>query len=330
MDRKAIALLSGGLDSVLATRLMLEQGIQVVALHFTSPFCTCNKGNGGCGLQAVSSAKELGVKVIVRPKGLEYMEIVKAPLHGYGKNMNPCIDCRIFILKKAKEVMDEEGASFVITGEVLGQRPMSQTRQTIRVIEKESGLEGLILRPLSARHLPATKPEEEGVVDREKLLDITGRSRKRQFTLAEEFSLKEFGCPGGGCLLTDRLFVPRVRDLMRHSADFTMRDVALLRTGRHFRLTPGTKLILGRNQEENERLTALSSPPYVRVSPVGFQGPEGLLSGTVDDRVIEMTANIMAYYAREDAFPVTIALHDGSAVRHTVAYTALDPELLRL
>ena len=333
MQKKAISLLSGGLDSVLATKLILQQGIEVVALHFTSPFCNCNKtnkGGGGCGLQAANAAKELGVKVVVRNKGLEYMDIVRAPRHGYGKNMNPCIDCRIFILKKAGELMAEENASFVITGEVLGQRPMSQTKQAIKLIDKESGLGDVTLRPLSAAHFPATRPEREGIVDRDRLLDITGRSRKSQFALADTFNLKEFGCPGGGCLLTDPLFVPRVRDLLAHGKDFTMRDVSLLRIGRHFRLDSETKLILGRNKEENDRLVAFASPPSIRVSPVDFQGPEGLLEGPVNDRIVEMAANLVAHYVKLPPSPVTIELHDGSAVRHTVAYTALDPEPFRL
>jgi hypothetical protein len=333
VEKKAISLLSGGLDSVLATKLIKDQGIEVVALHFTSPFCNCNKsskGNGGCGLQAVSAAKELGVRVVVRNKGLEYMEIVRSPLHGYGKNMNPCIDCRIFILKKAGELMVEENASFMITGEVLGQRPMSQTKQAIKLIDKESGLRDLILRPLSARHFLPTRPEREGIVNRDRLLDIAGRSRKSQFALADTFNLKEFGCPGGGCLLTDPLFVPRVRDLLAHSKDFTMKDLSLLRIGRHFRLGSETKLILGRNKEENDRLVVFASPPSVRVSPVDFQGPEGLLQGPVNDHIVQLTANLVAHYVKHPPSPVTIELQNGSAVRHTVAYTALDPELYRL
>jgi tRNA U34 2-thiouridine synthase MnmA/TrmU len=330
LNKKAISLLSGGLDSVLATRLMKDQGIEVVALHFTSPFCNCNKGNGGCGLQAVSASRELGVRVVVRAKGLEYMDIVRKPRHGYGRNMNPCIDCRIFILRKAREVMEAEGASFVITGEVLGQRPMSQTKRTIRLIEKESGLEGLILRPLSAKYFPATIPEQQGIVDREKLLDISGRSRKRQFALADTFDLKEFGCPGGGCLLTDSLYVPRVKDLLDHDSDLTMRDVSLLRIGRHFRLSADAKLIVGRNKEENDRLVALASPPYVRVSPVGFQGPEGLLAGIVDDRIVEMTARIMGHYGKQETGKVSIELHDGTGVRHTVDCGPVDLDQLKL
>jgi adenylyl- and sulfurtransferase ThiI len=204
LNRKAVSLLSGGLDSLLATKLVMDQGVEMVALHFTSPFCTCTKGDKGCGLQAVKTARELGIEVMIKVKGLEYLEIVKAPKHGYGKNLNPCIDCRIFMLKEVRKLMTEIGASFVVTGEVLGQRPMSQRRDAIRLIEEESGLEGLIVRPLSAKHFDPTLPERKGILDRGKLLDFTGRTRRPQYDLAESFHLKEFSCPGGGCLLTDR------------------------------------------------------------------------------------------------------------------------------
>src|SRR6266567_8847193 len=184
MQRKALALLSGGLDSTLAVKVMLDQGIAVEALNFTSPFCTCTGKNAGCKSEAVRVASEFNIPIKVVHKGVEYLEIVRNPRHGYGKGMNPCIDCRIFLLRKAKEYMAECGADFVITGEVLGQRPMSQRRDTLNVIERESGLEGLLLRPLSARHFEPTIPEKEGWVDRDKLLAIEGRSRKKQMNLA--------------------------------------------------------------------------------------------------------------------------------------------------
>ena len=163
MNRKAVSLLSGGLDSILATKLIKDQGVEVVALHFTSPFCNCSHGSQkGCGIQALRSSEELGVEVAVKVKGADYLKMLQSPLHGYGGNMNPCIDCRIFMLKKTTEFMGEVGASFVITGEVVGQRPMSQRRKAMDLIERESGLEGLILRPLSARHFPRTIPEIGG------------------------------------------------------------------------------------------------------------------------------------------------------------------------
>jgi tRNA-specific 2-thiouridylase len=328
MNKKAISLLSGGLDSTLATRLIVEQGVEVVALHFTSPFCTCSKGGQGCGIQAVRSADELGVKVMVRSKGMEYLEIVKSPKHGYGKNLNPCIDCRIFILKETRKVMDEIGASFVITGEVLGQRPMSQHRSAMRRIEKESGLEGLILRPLSAKHFDPTLPEIEGIVDREKLLGITGRGRKTQYELVEAFNLKEFSCPGGGCLLTDSIFAKKLRDLFVNNPDFTMKDVVLLKSGRHFRLGVDTKLILGRNKDENESLKAFHTAPSTLLTPSDFKGPTGLLLGDSSDTNLGIAANIMAYYGKSETFPVAIEVDNGIARHYETNKRAVDLERL--
>ncbi|HEY3277944.1 MAG TPA: hypothetical protein VGJ94_15100 [Syntrophorhabdaceae bacterium] len=306
MNRKAISLLSGGLDSILATQLVKEQGIEVIALHFTSPFCTCTKGDKGCGLQAVRTARELDVEVQVRLKGMDYLGIVRSPRHGYGRAMNPCIDCRIFMLREARKVMEETGASFVVTGEVLGQRPMSQRRNTIDLIEKESGLEGLILRPLSAKHFPPTMPEIEGIVDREKLYDIAGRGRKTQYELVDARSLKEFSCPGGGCLLTEPGFVGKLKDLFSHEDAFTMKDVGLLKIGRHFRLKRGLKLILGRNEGENERLAAAHMVPHILLTPVGFKGPTGLLMGAASNEDLVRAGNIMAFYGKTDSFPITI------------------------
>src|SRR6266702_111372 len=186
MKRKAIALLSGGLDSTLAVKMMLDLGIEVEALNFTSPFCTCTGKNSGCKSEAVRVAQEYNIPIKVVHKGLDYLEIVRNPVHGYGKGVNPCVDCRIYLLRKAKEYMLESGADFVFTGEVLGQRPMSQRRDTLRVIERESGLEGLLLRPLSAKHFHPPLELRYRRVDQEKLLAIQGRSRKAQMELAED------------------------------------------------------------------------------------------------------------------------------------------------
>lgn len=308
MDRKAVSLLSGGLDSVLATRLVKDQGIEVTALHFTSPFCNCTrKSLKGCGSQAVHSADELGVKVAVRTKGIEYLRIVQSPPHGYGRNMNPCIDCRIFMLRMARDFMEELGASFIITGEVLGQRPMSQRRETIGLIERESGLAGLIVRPLSAHHFPPTIPEQEGIIDRQRLLDLAGRSRKGQYKLARQYDLKEFGCPAGGCLLTDHIFAERLRDLFRFKPDCTIFDAALLRTGRHFRLSPRTKVVVGRNKAENDLIRDLSLAGHLLLLPVSFKGPSALIVGPAGEEEIDVSANIMARYTKDPAFPVTVA-----------------------
>src|SRR6266567_846047 len=260
MQRKALALLSGGLDSTLAVKVMLDQGIAVEALNFTSPFCTCTGKNAGCKSEAVRVAEEFGIPIKVMNKGVEYLEIVRRPRHGYGKGMNPCVDCRIFLLRKAKEYMAESGADFVITGEVLGQRPMSQRRDTLRVIERESGLEGLLLRPLSARHFEPTIPEKEGWVDRDKLLAIEGRSRSVQMQMAEELDVKNYPCPAGGCLLTELSFVPKLRDVFDHSEELNLRDFRLLKTGRHFRIAPRSKAIMGRSEGDNNQLETARQP----------------------------------------------------------------------
>ena len=181
LTKKAVALLSGGLDSTLAVKLMIDQGIDVTAVHFTSVFCNCSPKKAGCKMHARKVAEEFAVPIIVIHKGMDYIKMVENPPHGHGSAINACIDCRIYMLRKVKEMMSELGASFVITGEVLGQRPMSQQRHTIRLIEKESGLQDLILRPLSAQHFKPTLPEREGIVDRDKLLNISGRGRKPQF-----------------------------------------------------------------------------------------------------------------------------------------------------
>jgi tRNA U34 2-thiouridine synthase MnmA/TrmU len=267
---------------------------------------------------------------MVRSKGMEYLEIVKSPKHGYGKNLNPCIDCRIFILKETRKVMDEIGASFVITGEVLGQRPMSQHRSAMKRIEKESGLEGLILRPLSAKHFDPTVPEIEGIIDREKLLGITGRGRKTQYELVEAFNLKEFSCPGGGCLLTDAVFAKKLRDLFVNNPDFTMKDVVLLKTGRHFRLGANTKLILGRNENENENLKTFHIAPSTLLTPSDFKGPTGLLLGSSSDTNLGIAANMMAYYGKSETFPVSIEVDNGIAGHYEANKQVVDLERLMI
>jgi tRNA-uridine 2-sulfurtransferase len=331
MNKKAVSLLSGGLDRVLATKLIVEQGVDVTALHFTSPFFNCTHGkNKGCGIQAVRSAQELGVKVVVKAKGMEYLKILQAPRHGYGKNMNPCIDCRIFILRKAAEFMKEIDASFIITGEVLGQRPMSQRRDAMDLIDRETGLEGIIVRPLSAQHFPPTVPEQEGIIDRQKLLNFVGRSRKRQYELADEYDIKEFSCPGGGCLLTDSMFAGRIRDLFKHTPDYTMHDATLLKTGRHFRLSEKTKVIIGRDEEENKKLENLSFGGNFLLNPVSFKGPTALIAGDKNNSIIDISANIMAMHAKGVVFPVTVETAGDEPIKYTVNQISLDLEKMRI
>lgn len=311
MKKRAISLISGGLDSAVGTKLIINQGIEVIGLHFTSIFAS--KRDKIRGLQAVRTAEELGIELVTKNKGEDYMEVVKNPRYGYGKNMNPCIDCRIFMLRLTRELLAGLDASFVVTGEVIGQRPMSQRRNTIELIEKRSGLEGLIVRPLSAKLFPPTIPEQEGIVDRERLLDVAGRGRHVQYQLVETYKLTEFGMPGGGCLLTDPIFSRKFKDLMSMDRTFTMKDVELLTMGRHFRLSPGAKLIVGRNERENERLGDLWEPPYVLIDPVGFKGPCGILKADgVDESYLLLSALILARYGREVPEKACVSINNGT------------------
>jgi tRNA-specific 2-thiouridylase len=300
MKRSAVALLSGGLDSMLAVKMMVDQKIELTAVHFTSPFCNCSSRNTGCGNQARRAAGTFGVPIRVVVKGMDYLRVVEKPPHGYGRGMNPCIDCRIYMLRKVSGMMEELGASFVITGEVLGQRPMSQHRQAIEIIDKESGLAGRILRPLSAHHFPPTRPEVEGIVDRAQLLSISGRSRKTQIALAEQLGVRDYPCPAGGCLLTDPEIAARLRDLFAHVPGYTHRDLVLLTIGRHFRLNPSLRVVLGRTQEENERLLALAAPGDTVFMPEDFRGPTALTAGDVDPAAEKMIGEMIPAYSQDD------------------------------
>ena len=243
---KAIALFSGGLDSVLAAKLVKDLGIEVIGIKFASPF-----------LQGKDNSKELAEKIGIKFRkaelGLDYLKMIIKPKHGRGRNMNPCIDCRIFLLRKAKGLMQKVGAKFIITGEVLGQRPMSQFYKNLMLIEKKSGLVNKILRPLSAHHLPETIPEKKGWVSREKLLGIKGRGRKKQLELAGKWRISGFSSPAGGCLLTEKDFSEKFKELLEIKKKIDWRDVALLKLGRHFRFGKN-KIIIGRNEKENKEL----------------------------------------------------------------------------
>ena len=305
----AVALLSGGLDSSLAVKMMIDQGIAVTAVHFTSPFCNCTSRKAGCKHQAVKIADEFGISIQVVHKGLEYMKVVQNPRHGYGRGMNPCIDCRIYMLRKVKDLMPSLKASFVITGEVLGQRPMSQHRVAIRKIEKESGLEGRILRPLSAQHFAPTLPEQEGIIDRQKLLSFSGRSRKPQINLAEELGVKDYPCPAGGCLLTDPVIAARLRDLFTYAPSYELADLHLLKIGRHFRLNPALKIVVGRNKQENEQLQVLAKPDAALFEPVDFRGPACLATGSLNIQNEIMIGEIMARYSQDEKKRFQILKH---------------------
>ncbi len=289
---KAIGLLSGGLDSILATEMILKQGIDVTAFNVRSPFCLCKKD--GCA--AVDAAKQLKVPLKMVAAGNDYLRMLRNPKHGYGRNMNPCIDCRIFLFKRAKKYAKEIGAEIIFTGEVLDERPMSQHYPAMKLIEKEAGLEGKVLRPLSARLLPETDVEKKGLVDRSKLLDIQGRSRKPQFKLAEEFNIKDFPCPAGGCLLTYEEYAKKIRDLFKYKKQVSMADIALLRIGRHFRIGKN-KFVVGRQEAENKLLVARKTKNEYYFELPDIVGPITILQGPKTKKAIETAAKLTAFYS---------------------------------
>ncbi|MEM3616600.1 MAG: tRNA 4-thiouridine(8) synthase ThiI [Candidatus Bathyarchaeia archaeon] len=289
---KALALFSGGLDSSLAIRLLQEQGIEVEAITFLTPFYTAKAG----GFSLQRAAERLGVPLKVVRLGLEYLRIIRKPKHGYGRHMNPCIDCHIFMLKKAKRYAKQIGADFIVTGEVLDERPMSQHMKALKIVEEESSLKGRLLRPLSAKLLPPTEAEKRGLVDRSKLLDIRGRSRKKQLALAKAYGVTEYQSPAGGCLLTYKEFAAKLRDLLQHKKRISMADLELLKVGRHFRFGKN-KIIVGRNKEENEMLLRLKSRNDYFFEAQGCGSPITLLQGPKKKQAIEKAAQLTAYYS---------------------------------
>ena len=285
---KAIALLSGGLDSVLAAKAIMEQGIEVVGLSFESPFFSADG--------ARTAAGDLGIELVVVDLSDEILKTVRDPKHGYGKHVNPCIDCHALMVRKAGDVMREQEASFVITGEVVGQRPKSQMRFGLAAVERESGLEGYLVRPLSARLLDPTVPEKEGWIDRQKLFAFHGRTRKPQMELAEEFGITRYESPAGGCLLTDENYARLMRDLMEHGA-LTVGAVSLLAVGRQFRLPGGAKLVVGRNHAENESLFEMKPSGDLFVKAYERKGPVAVLDGEAVEEDLDMAARIVSRYA---------------------------------
>ncbi len=289
---KAISMFSGGLDSILATKLMINQNIDVIALHFSNPFCFCVEGLKG--IKEVT--KQLGVTLKEVDVGLGYLKMLQNPIYGYGKNLNPCIDCRIYILKKAKEMAKNLNVDFIFTGEVLNERPMSQHRQTMEIIEMETGLKNRILRPLSAKLFPQTDMEKKGIVDRSKLLAINGRSRKPQIKLAKKFGIAHYPSPAGGCLLTCKEYAKKLQDLFDHKKRISIKDVELLKVGRHFR-SKRNRIIVGRNENENKQLIVLKakSDYYFEVPEIG--SPITILKGPKTKTSIKIAAKLTAFYS---------------------------------
>ncbi len=297
MTRTAVALISGGLDSILAARVMMDQGFGIIGLYGTSAF---SKSYGAeRTTHAARLTEALGIELRVMDMGQEYIDLIRSPRHGYGRNSNPCIDCKIYMLRKAKSVMEEVNSPFVITGEVLGQRPMSQRRDTLHIIERDSGMKGMIMRPLSAKLLPRTKAEQDGIIDREKLLGINGRSRSIQLQLAERYGIKGFSTPAGGCLLTDKNFSEKLRDLFQDKGSVTPDDIRLLTVGRHFRLDTGVKVVVGRDSRENELILSLSQNGFSLFTPSGFPGPVALLDGPPTQEIKQAVGRLIITYSKQ-------------------------------
>ncbi len=315
--RKAVALISGGLDSLLAAKVMLEQGVHVEGINFFTGFCVeghthairkkdskKEKRNN-----ALWVAEQLGIKLHIVDIIEEYKDVVINPKHGYGANLNPCLDCKVFMVKKAREWIDENGFDFIITGEVMGQRPKSQRRETMPLIADESGADDLLLRPLCAKHLPETRPEREGWVDREQLHGFEGRSRKPQMALAEKFGFDEYAQPAGGCcFLTDRSYSVKLADLWKNRGErrYELDDIMLLKVGRHIRPRENFKLIVGREEGENRFLEGYRKQ-FVSMAAVSHRGPLILIDGETDEEDIQLAARIAARFTQgRDAEQVEI------------------------
>jgi tRNA U34 2-thiouridine synthase MnmA/TrmU len=313
---KAIALYSGGLDSTLAILVAMREGIEVVAVNFLTGF-GCDSRDSAL----LSNADKFGFKVNSFHLSNAFFEIVKNPKFGHGKNMNPCVDCKALMLKEAKKMMPEHDAEFIITGEVLGQRPMSQRRDTFPVIDRESGLAGYVLRPLSAKLLKPTIAEESGLVDRERLYAFNGRSRKPQMALAKELGLTEYPAPAGGCLLTDPIFSYRLRELMERSPEPSAKELALLRLGRHFRISENIKAIVGRDEQENNAIEGLAEKNDYLFWVEGYGSPMTIIYGDAAEDDINLAASICARYSDAKHLPII----DVTVSRNGLIYTIKIP-----
>lgn len=291
-DKKAkgIGILSGGLDSLLAVKILQDQDLDLMGIVYTTPFFDLKQG--------IRLDQVLGIPVRVVDLTQKHLVMLRSPVYGYGGHMNPCIDCHALMLREAGRIMEEEGGDFLFTGEVLGQRPMSQRRDSLRSVEKLSGYPGRVLRPLSARLLEPTTPELEGLIDRSRLQSISGRGRKRQMALAEHYGIREYPQPGGGCLLTKEGFTRKMKVLFDCYPGAGPREIELLKCGRHFRLSPTTLFVVGREQKDNERLEGLANPEDTVLRAANVPGPTGLiLGGQWQEADLDLAVRILVAYA---------------------------------
>jgi len=310
---KAICLMSGGLDSILAARILLDQDITVLALTFTTPFFSAGKGE--------KAAFALEIPFRVEDITESYLEMMKSPRYGFGNNMNPCIDCHTLMVKKAGAIMENEGFDVIATGEVLGERPMSQNRQSLSNVARNSGYEDYVLRPLSAQLLSPSKPERDGLIDRDQLLAISGRSRKPQIALAQSYGITDYPQPAGGCLLTDPTYSFKLEELFRHTAQPDRFDLELLRIGRHFRLQSGFKIVVARNRSEGEQLTDMirSQDRLITIEPL--KGPIAVIPGGGDSNAVAFAVEFCVFYSkyRGQRIDVTIIKNDLQETRSSLS-----------
>lgn len=304
---RALGLCSGGLDSILAALVLRRQGIDVEWVTFETPFFSAQK--------ASQASRITGIPLSIKNITASYLKMLKNPPCGYGKHMNPCMDCHALMFRHAGKMMQDKGFDFLFSGEVLGQRPMSQTKSSLRYVEKNSGFDGLILRPLSAKNLPETIPERKGLVKKEVLLNISGRSRKPQIDLAMKFGIADYPTPGGGCLLTDKIFSVRLKDLFKHRETCSEKELHLLKHGRHFRLNENIKIIVGRTQKDNENILKYYNPATDTIIKVkDFPGPTTLIPHTDNMEVIVPAASICAGYSKsKGTMPVDVSIKTPSS-----------------
>ena len=319
---RALGLCSGGLDSTLAGVVLRDLGIDVEWITFETPFFSAAK--------ARKASEAVGIPLTVMPIYPIYIEMLKNPPAGYGKYMNPCMDCHALMFKLAGEMMRENNFDFLFSGEVLGQRPMSQNKTSLRYVEKHSGFDGYILRPLSAKNLPQTIPEKKGLVDREKLLDIAGRGRKAQIRLAAVYGIQDYPAPAGGCLLTDKGYTNRLRDLLKHQDNCTEAEMHLLKYGRHYRLNKDAKLIVGRTEKDNRNILQYHDPTGDIVIDVkDYPSPIALIPHGADQNAIMLAASICTGHSKAPQMaPVDVLVKTGKK-KKTIKVIALQPEDVR-
>jgi len=315
----AVSLLSGGLDGILATRIVTDFGVRVLALHCVTPFFGHREGpDGDAFIRHMADRYDFTVRIVDVTDA--YMEMLTAPEHGYGGNFNPCIDCKILMMRRARDVMEEVGGRFIVSGEVVGQRPMSQRKDAMRIIERDGGVEDILLRPLSAKLLSPTLPEREGWVDRERLFDFSGRTRKPQMALARELDVTEYPSPAGGCCLTDPIVSGRIRALFEESPRPNPEFIDLLRIGRPFRLPGGGILTVGRNQGENKTIESLAAFGDLFVKLKDKPGPLGIIRGDRSRSDVRIAGSIVARYARvkNDESAVVVSGEDISDLKDEI------------